>query len=370
MTSEDSYPATDANCELYVRVEGAQLAVCDLQTNTVQHRLTLDQPTDRYIGFTFSPDGKYLAARYEQAPARERLHVWDLETGESLGSIVAGGFGNGSHFGHDGKTIVSAGRLNKVIEVYELPSLEKIRSLPLPKQPETVTCHPTQPYFACFVTPNRIEIRDCDTGDLRRTLAIESYAYAIGWSPDGRQFASGSRDGTVAVYDGAVTELADPVQPIWRDEGHSVMTIHLGWHPDSTILGTSSMDGVTRLWDADTGSKLVAADGPMTCFSRDGRWLGTARGRWRIVDGKEHRIAAQPECKTHPNLRFGVFGRENVTSQINHWEAYPRGRLMFGQNFSGCVIRDLSQDQPLAVINFGAGCAIQPRWDLSDGLHH
>jgi serine/threonine protein kinase/WD40 repeat protein len=356
VTNEDSYPATSADCRLYVRVEGSELAVCDVQTNSVRHRLALDEPTDRYIGFMFSPDGKYFAARYEQAYSRERLHVWSLETGKSLGSMVAGGFGNGAGFSHDGQAIISAGRLNKKVEIYELPSLKQVRTLSLPGQPETLTGHPSEPYFACYVNPKRIEIRHAETGDLTRVLTVDSYAYALGWSPDGHYFASGSRDGTVAVYDGAVSEQPDPLKPIWKSDGHTVMAIHLGWHPDSTVLGTSSMDGVTRLWDADTGTSLVAADGLMTCFSRDGRWLGTNRGRWRIAGDDEHRIAAQPDFKTHRLLRFGVFNREDVTSQINHWEAYPRGRLLVGQNYSGCVIRDVTRDKPLAELQFDAGC--------------
>ncbi len=355
ITNEDSYPATDHQCRRYVRVEGTELAICDLQTNEQLQRLNLDEPTDRFIGFTFSSTGKYLTARYERATSRERLHVWDLETGQSLGSIEAGGFGNGSGFSHDGQTIVSAGRLIKQVDIFSLPTLEKIRSLPVPTHVDTLTCHPTQPYFACFMTPNRIEIRHNESGQLLRMLAIDSYAYAMGWSSDGRYFATGSRDGTVSVYDGAVTERADSIQPIWKNAGHSVMAIHLAWHPNSMMLGTSSMDGMTRLWDADTGTPWVTANGWMTCFSRDGQWLGTSGGRWRIQGGHEHRVVAQPDCKTHPMLRFGVFDRDHVTSQINHWDAHPRGRLILGQNFSGCVIRDVQQDQPLAELKFDAG---------------
>ena len=376
VTNEDSYPASDANCELYVRVEGAKLAICDIQTNAVRHHLQLDEPTDRYIGFMFSPDGKYFIARYEKAYSKERLHVWNLETGKSLGSIVAGGFGNGAGFHHDGQAIVSAGRLNKQVGVYELSSMEQIGELSLPRQPETLACHPSEPYFACYVNPNQIEFRHSQSGELTRVLNVTSYVYALGWSPDGRYFASGCRDGTVAVYDGAVSELTEPLDPIWKRDGHTVMTIHLGWHPDSNLLGTSSMDGVTKLWDADTGTPLVAADGLMTGFSLDGRYLGTHRGRWRIAADDEHRIAAQAEFKTHRMLRFGVFNRDVVTSQINHWEAHPRGRLLIGQNYSGCVIRDVAQDRPLAELQFDAGCLrFSPdgkylvAYSISQGMH-
>ena len=356
VTNEDSYPATSDDGQFYVRVEGQALSICDLQDNSVKHQLELDEPTDRYIGYMFSPDNRYFAARYERAAMRERLHVWDLKTGQSLGSIEAGGFGNAADFSHDGGSIVTAGRLNDQVEVYELPSLKNIRTLSLPEQPQTLACHPGKPYFACLVKPYQIEVRHCETGDLTRVLEVGTYAYSLGWSPDGRYLASGFRDGSVAVYDGNTHELDRPLKPIWRNDGHTVMAIHLGWHPDSSMLGTSSMDGITRLWDADTGVPLVAADGLMTCFSDDGNWLCTNRARWKIVGGREHQIVSQPEFRTHRLIRFGVFNRDVVTSQINHWEAYPRGRILLGQNYSGCVIRDLNEEFPLAELQFDAGC--------------
>lgn len=364
-SAENSYPVTDRDCQQYVRVDGEDLLICDIESNQVLTRLSHNESIARYIRFAFSPDGKILAARFERTLQHERLQFWELASGNSLGAIDVGGFGNGSGFLSDSRTFALCGRRKKTIEVRELPSLKETRTVSLPNYAHSLAVHPTDPLVACYLEPSRIEFRHLESGELVRTLVADAYNYALGWSPDGRYFAATNRDGSVAVYDGSVNPKNDSQEPIWRRTEHSTMGVHLAWHPGSQVFVTSSMDGTSRLWDADTGSLLVTADGPATCFSDDGGWLGTARGRWRIVGGSEHRRLAQFDRAVHPMLNFGTAKRTGVTSEINHWEAFPLGRILIGQNFFGAVVRDVKTDQPLAEFPINGGAL---RFDPSGSL--
>ena len=75
---------------------------------------------------------------------------------------------------------------------------------------------------------------------------VHSGAIVTAWSPDGRRLVTGSRDGTVRVWDpnagAAVLTLGERRGGSWV---HAV-----GWTPDGRCIHAAYSDGTLRTWDA------------------------------------------------------------------------------------------------------------------------
>src|SRR5262249_15133298 len=108
----------------------------------------------------------------------------------------------------------------------------------------------------------------------RSLTGHESQVYAVAWSPDGRQIATGSEDETARIW-----EAASGTSKVVLT-GHRRRVNGVAWSPDGTRLATAGADATVRLWDAKTGRELHVLEGhtgevEAVAFAPDGRRLAS-----------------------------------------------------------------------------------------------
>jgi hypothetical protein len=154
--------------------------------------------------------------------------------------------------------------------------------------------------------------RQCHIGHRLTLRGHKGVVFSISFSPDGKMLASGSRDGTIKIWN-----ISDG-QTLFTLTGHAKDVKSVAFSPDGKILASASMDGTLKIWDVVTRQELANFDDNdvsyMTvAFSRDGTTL--AAGGWgpiklRDVSTRKERLtlAAHPKIALHA-LAFSPDGK-------------------------------------------------------------
>jgi WD40 repeat protein len=284
-------------------------------------------------GMDFSPDGKRLAVAQDD----HRATVWDIESGRQ--ALVLQGHlhrVNKIAFSRDGKRIATSS-FDKTARVWDAET-GRIEF--------TLRGHSYLMYGIAFSPDGRyvascgdgIRIWDLAAPELPRTLWMNTNfnVMAIAFRPVGSQLATGSRDGSVSLWN---PETGERVR---RLDGHTERVMALAYSPDGRMLATAGFDRTIQLWDPTSGKlvrtlrghlKIYAAD-----FSPHGRRLVTATaehgwnaGRptaqvWDVETGRELMVL---DDHTSP-VSFALFspdGRRIATSDwsgtVRVWETFP-----------------------------------------------
>jgi WD40 repeat protein/DNA-binding SARP family transcriptional activator len=170
-------------------------------------------------GVNFSPDDKLLAT----GGIDGMVHIYDLRTGKSVGSVQGNGSLQDLDFSPDGKRLAAAGLVGD------------------------------------------IAIWNVARRTLERTIHHDDAIFSIRFSPDGKEIATGDLPGNVDFW--------DPVtgRQVGRTlGGQNGDVLSVAFNPSGTEVITTSKDGKLRLWDLASG-KLVGEPLP----GADTRGAGT-----------------------------------------------------------------------------------------------
>jgi WD40 repeat protein len=159
----------------------------------------------------FTSDGKRLVAGAgHQTQRKGELIIWDVERGEILKKIRAGGSAiNGLAISLDDRVIATCG------------------------------------------ADGQIHVWDSDSGEQIRTMGQPGEAYfSVAFSDDGKLLAAGG-DSSVAIFD------FESGSVVWRKFDHSGAVKDVSFASQNRLI-SCSVDGSTRFWDVASGESLLA----------------------------------------------------------------------------------------------------------------
>jgi WD40 repeat protein len=103
-----------------------------------------------------------------------------------------------------------------------------------------------------------IRLWDVATGEELHAFQFKGQdAVSVSFSPDGKRIASGGRWGTIMLWDVATGEELHTLT------GHKFAVLSVSFSPDGTriVSGGDFGDSTIRLWDASTGEELKTLKG-------------------------------------------------------------------------------------------------------------
>jgi serine/threonine protein kinase/WD40 repeat protein/Tfp pilus assembly protein PilF len=271
----------------------ARYAFSDPQGNIVIRSVADDRELQRLSGpgrrawvMVFSPDGRFLAAKYHwdnQAPPHD-LQVWDLPRHEVVwrSQIPAVSFA----FSPDSRKLA----------VGQLPGGVHVHDMTTPKGEGKVLSqghallhfafHPDGRRLAVSLAgSNFVQVYDLESSKVLTSRTFAAPPYLLAWHPGGNQLAAGSPhpDCQIRVWDiNSNTERTL--------QGHQADVRWLSYNPAGTLLASSGWDNTTRFWDGFNGRPLVTM--PLTYFggfSPDGMRAAVGGALWEVADGSECR---------------------------------------------------------------------------------
>ncbi|MGH9837420.1 MAG: pentapeptide repeat-containing protein [Blastocatellia bacterium] len=173
---------------------------------------------------------------------------------------------------------------------------------------------------------------------VQQTLSAGTHSIAI--APNGEWYASGSRDGLIALHRASDDRL------LLYFDGHKRRVHSLQFSPSGALLVSGCQDGVVRLWSVSDGrllQEIPAHKGAVRAvrFSPNGALAASAGDDrsvrlWRVDEGKALRS-------------FGGF--EGHTDSVHAVHFSPDGRLLASAGSDGAVrVWDVNSDHLLHVL--------------------
>lgn len=305
-----------------------------------------------YGGAT-SPDRKRIVV----GGADKDVRIWDLQTGEPVGSPLVGhqDIVSAVAWSPDGRTIATSSA-DKTIRLWNADTGQQIGQ---PGQHDlvvtTVAFSPDGKLVASAGADSMVRLWEVSDTGLAPLAVMQGHVgevRSVAFSPDGTRLASVGSDAVVRLWDVASRQpIPTPFEPQFT------MFYGVSWSPDNVTLATSGWDGLIRLWNANTGEQLGQLQGHRaavinTLFTPDGKWL--------ISGGFDKTVRI-----------WDVANRKQFADSLTGWDGGvavnigSEGHIAAVSNDHTIRVLDLAKGQPLASHNkVVSAVAFSPDRDL------
>ncbi|MGW0828407.1 nSTAND1 domain-containing NTPase [Streptomyces sp. NPDC002845] len=224
-------------------------------------------------------------ARRAQESAKHRRRMWTGAVALATAVAVVGALG--------GATLVQAERTATERSRATSRQLAAEARSALTADPRQARLLARRAYTAAPTAEAEAVLRQAVADDRLITVLPGNRGRALGvtFSPDGRQLADTSEDGTIRVWQWANGRIVGSTPRVLR--GHEGEAWSPAFSPDGRYLATAGLDGTVRVWAVGGTAKplvLHGHKGPVwtVAFSPDGRQIASAGddGTVRIWDAR------------------------------------------------------------------------------------
>lgn len=217
----------------------------------------------------FSPDGRWLAIRYEG----DALRAWDLtaRTRFLVGDAVRA-FG----FTADSRRILTSSADDQ-LRLHDLETGEVVWRQAMTYRVRILALHPFEPLLAVAGEGRTdFEVRSSSDGHVERIIRLPEMGFAARWSADGRSVITAHSDFSVRVWDWPSMDSPRLIMRFHRSD-----PVFLAVDSADRWLATAGWDNQSALYDLRDGRMLfsqagtaiyAALDRPRLLLANDAEW--------------------------------------------------------------------------------------------------
>jgi WD40 repeat protein len=270
------------------------------------------------------------------------------------------------------------GIIKGIIKVWNVATGEEVLTMQEePTRIGTVAWSPDGKYILAVkidAEEDDIVIWDTTTGEKHLTLMSGHESFRAGWSPDSARIASTGWDGVVKVWD------ANTGDKLLTFTGHEDETWDVAWSPDGKMIASTDGVGSARIWDAETGEELknlypedYGIIIPGVAWSSDGERLVTYAHDgvvkiWDVKTGDELLTLNGP---TGWDISWSKDGKQILLASgdntIRVWNA-DTGEEIRRYDAGGAGNASWSPDETLIAVHIGREIKVFPAWSSKEDL--